>query len=407
MNVNLAIFLLLASQAIWAVARADDALPNYVKNVYAEVESKVVQLTVSGKRDGSEVKGSLGIGCVFQTPTGVRIITAKHVVGSDAQFDVVPGNVSERQREISIRVPTAFGQAAVNQSAHSVREHPSMDIAEVVPPGAERATGLYVSMEPIASNDRVVVITWPQDHERPIPTEAIVLPREGKDGAHVRLKKEFFEGDSGSPVFNEHGALVAVIVTKSTSSKSGSSTLALPLSEFKDWLMSAGYIQADDEAARKEKERLAEMFRQVIAKIHESQNAKREAVFPAFEEYRQNPSQETWDKVIYSIKQSLEPIEEGIRLSREYDAQIAPIGKEASAELQYVRSNFVDRSYSGQFSEVRQTWNGFAFENQRILKTERRPDPREAEMIEMGLHQKYAQLAHQLEAISDRLMALR
>ena len=380
---------------------------NSIDNVYKQVESKIVQLTVVGRLDGQDLKTRKGVGCAYQTATGIRIITAKHVVGEDVEFDQVDGSQTERERDIRISVPTPFGAGPVAVLAHAIRVHTSMDVADVFPPAAEAAAGLYISMQPLKSNDRVIVISWPPDHERPVPTEALIMPHEAKDGPLVRLSKEFFEGDSGSPVVDSRGALVAIILTKTKSDQSNSTTLALPLAEVKDWL-SPGYTDIDSEAAQQQKRQLSSRLKSVIGKMRAAQTAHDEVVLPAVNRYEANPSRENWDAVLYAARQSLVPVEEGIRLSRQYDAQLTSMGQEVIAELATIRSDVIGRSYTTEITGVRDVWDGSTPDKREIQGQQQRlPSMEEATRWEEDLEQGYGRLADLLATLNTELSTCR
>jgi hypothetical protein len=282
-----------------------------------------------------------------------------------------------------------------------------MDVAEVFVLGAEQSRGLFVSTQPIQSNDRLIVLTWPKERARSIATEVRVLPREADDGPLVRLDKEFIEGDSGSPVLDYRGALVAVVVNRSRVGQTHGTSLAMPLAEFKDWL-SPGFTEMESDSAVQKKRELAAMFNSVTAKMRESQIWNDETVFPAIRAYKSQQTEGNWAAVLDAVRKSLEPIEEGVRLSIQYDAQIAPAAENVTVELANTRSQVVDRQYTRTFSDVRAVWNGRSIEKKEILRQENRlPSVDEVSKWEADLKRSYAQLAGLLAKVSQQLLAQR
>ena len=374
-----------------------------VSNVYRNAEPAVVQLLVTGKRDGNDIiPPSVGVACAFQTTAGVRLLTARHVVGADEQFDLSPGSVNKRQRDIAVRVKTTLGYPSnPQQTEHTIRAHPSMDVAEVFVRGADSATGLQVSTKALQENQRLIAVTWSKGTDRAIPTEVRVMPRLSDDGPLVRLAHRFVEGDSGSPVLDFNGALVAVILIQS-----GAQTLALPVAEFKDWV-SPGVVPAESEEAARKRRKLAEMFDAVIAKMRESQIPNAEFVFPALERYKEQPTPARWAAVRDAVKRSLDPIEEGIKLSVQYDAQLDPLARNAGQVLVQTQTT-ADRTYSTTFTEVRSVWNGRFDEKQEILRLQDRlPTLEEISNWELHLKEDYRRLADLLSDISRQLVAQR
>jgi len=391
--------------SVATVALADTATPDDIQNVYRLAEPAIVQLTVSGKRDGADVKGRDGVACAFHTASGVRLMTAKHVVGSDEEYDLAPGRLDLRQRNISVRVETRFGLGTSDQTVHTIRAHPSMDVAEVFALGEESSKGLFVSTKSIQSNERLIVLTWPKGRQRPIPTEVRVLPREADDGALVRLDKEFIQGDSGSPVLDYRGALVAVVVSRSHIGQSSGTALAIPVAEFKDWL-SPGYTEVEGDAAIQKRRELAKMFEAIIVKMRESQIANDETVFPAIKAYKVEQTQAKWNAVLDAVRMSLESIEDGVRLSIQYDAQIVPAAQGVSDAVATTRSQIVDRPYTRTFTDAREVWNGRFLEKKEILRQQNRlPTVDEVSIWESDLKKSYLQLSVLIEKVGQQLVA--
>jgi len=182
--------------------------------------------------------------------------------------------------------------------------------------------------------------------------------------------------------------------------------LALPVAEFKDWV-SPGVVPAESEEAARKRRKLAEMFDAVIAKMRESQIPNAEFVFPALERYKEQPTPARWAAVRDAVKRSLDPIEEGIKLSVQYDAQLDPLARNAGQVLVQTQTT-ADRTYSTTFTEVRSVWNGRFDEKQEILRLQDRlPTLEEISNWELHLKEDYRRLADLLSDISRQLVAQR
>ena len=228
----------------WAVAallivsvaniNAQSVAPEKFRDIYKRAEPCVVQMLVTGVKDGRDAPARTGTGFIVRTTGGARVITAGHVVGTDSDFDLTPGTITLRQRDISLRVGSTFGTTSVGPF-HAARVHPEFDIAQVYLDKGPSDCLLLSNRRPIL-DDEVIVLSWSAGAPGPQPRRARVLPGDPGDGVLFRLDAPFQEGESGSPILDEFGNVTGVLITKNVGFSA-----ALPIAALPNWIPDATY----------------------------------------------------------------------------------------------------------------------------------------------------------------------
>ena len=201
--------------AIWSLAltvllATETLTPEQAKQIFDLTERAVVQLQVEGRLDGNEKNTAYGTGFAVQTSSGWRIITARHVVGQEKEWDVVDGRPD---RDIYIRFLTDFGPMKL-EPLYLAASNPTYDVAQIfVRPGTR---SIPLSDTPVRSGERVVVVSWKYDRNARRQTPAIWRTAKVLDSERVlmRLEGDFRQSESGSPVLNGKGEVVGVLVER-------------------------------------------------------------------------------------------------------------------------------------------------------------------------------------------------
>jgi hypothetical protein len=212
------------------------------KRIYEVGNGALVRLLVTGKLNGGGSFSETGTGFYFQTssPLG-RILTARHVVGVDSQFDKSGDGKIDRRIQLTI-MSAAAGPVSVDWLLREAmgHENPSKDIAQVFTNAAGPKDKFRLSARLPKVGDRVWTLSWP-DSERAVqpPIDAVVGAITSEDGLLLRLNRQsgaFVKSESGSPVFDDQGAVIAVLVVRTVGASPQPIGFALPVGEFSSFL---------------------------------------------------------------------------------------------------------------------------------------------------------------------------
>ncbi|MBY5363697.1 hypothetical protein HFO97_27905 [Rhizobium leguminosarum] len=144
----------------------------------------------------------------------------------------------------------------------------------------------------------------------------------------------------------------------------------------------------------------------VIEKIKATQISNDEFVLPSLQKYIDEPSTENWMVVTDAVEESLKDIQEGIRLSIEYDSELQQVAAPGIALVSATQSQIVDRRFQRQFSEVRSEWNG-RFNEKKVIMTYRDAPPtiEQAKAWQKDLVGYYKNLNNILDSLNEKLVA--
>jgi len=218
---------------------AQSLSPTKLRGIVEHAEPCIVQLSVVGTKDGRDVAMQRGTGFVIRTNADAKIVTARHVVGFDEEFDLVPGAVTLRKRDIALRVVNTYGSAAVGPY-HAARASREVDVALVYVDNGPKDCLTLSRVRPVF-DDELVVMTWPSGDSRPSNVRVRVLRSVADDGDLVRLDHEFHESQSGSPVLDANGNVVAVLLVRNHAPGAEGYSAALPVTVFQNWIPDAVY----------------------------------------------------------------------------------------------------------------------------------------------------------------------
>lgn len=197
-------------------------------SLLAAHRSAVVQLQVQGKVNNAATSED-GAGFLISTSQGPRIITAGHVVGPDDRWDSID------DRLIYYRV-AEFGSSLILDPVTDAKDdQPQIDMAEVYLDPFQAST-LQFSSSAVTQGEPLTVINW---RGWGLPTarataQAAQVVR--VDGDRILLSGSYIRSDSGSPVLNGDGQLVAMLVEASSLPDSTTQGLAIPVSKMMPFL---------------------------------------------------------------------------------------------------------------------------------------------------------------------------
>jgi hypothetical protein len=151
-----------------------------------------------------------------------------------------------------------------------------------------------------------------------------------------------------------------------------------------------------------EAQKLQLLLERVLSDIRVSLIREDEMVFPAMETFLNNPSEETWNKVVWNTNESLKQIQAGIDNSYQYDAAIANSSEKARM-LVAEANRSANKQYFNQFRSVREVWNGRAFIKQQFQEGKRIPTTQQVREWLSDLKSIYAKLDHELTFVIAEL----
>jgi hypothetical protein len=229
--------------ALGATARvvAADALD--ADRVLSDARGKVVHLMVRGQKAPGEIFDPPihGSGVVIRTSSAdlskrFRILTAGHVVKDDkswARLGIRP------DRDVFVTTEEGIGAVELRPIT-GVIVNGRMDIAQVV---AGPLTRYSAELRPtsLIKGQQYVVVSWGLDARQRVAEQATaklatIIGPDQTDPALVRLSANLVQTESGSPILDNDGAVVAIVVMREEVGSNSSSALALPVSQARDWI---------------------------------------------------------------------------------------------------------------------------------------------------------------------------
>ena len=204
---------------------------------------KVVHLRVAGQQAPGETftPPIHGTGVVIRTTSNdpekrFRILTAGHVVKADSAWARVGMG-----RDRDIYITTLGGPGNFEQRAwRGVSVNTQDDIAQVVATPLTQYSAELRST-PLVKDQEYVVVSWGLDAQQDIPDLATaqivkILGPDPSDARLVRLQASLVPSESGSPVLDKDGAVVAIVLMREVIGGQSSVALALPISQVLGWV---------------------------------------------------------------------------------------------------------------------------------------------------------------------------
>jgi hypothetical protein len=220
--------LFLANIATLAATVAQTDIPTSLLTAY---RTAVVQLEVQGKVNNVAAAED-GTGFLISTSQGPRIITAGHVVGPDDRWDSI------EDRLIYYRIAQFGSSLTLDPVTDAKEDLPQIDMAEVYLDPFQASTFQVVSQVP-TQGEALTVINW-RGWGRPTAratAQAAQVVRVDND--RLVLSGSYIRSDSGSPVLNSDGRLVAMLVEAASLPNSTTQGLAIPISKMMPFLSEA------------------------------------------------------------------------------------------------------------------------------------------------------------------------
>ncbi len=225
---RLLLTVLVCTIAHCVVAQSD---PNNLDKIWSTAGRTVVKITVTGTNsEGVRIQPRYGTGIIVKP--GV-ILTARHVVGKDADWKRDGGGNLLRVVEVSV-LNDNFRETSIGSAG--VRLIPELDVAVLTVNGEGYRTTDVASRRP-GRFDQVVVLPWPPGKPQPrLRLVQLTTTDRADDGDVLTIYFTVVEGYSGTPVLNLAGELVGIV----TNQKEADTSLAQPADLFKTYLP-AGY----------------------------------------------------------------------------------------------------------------------------------------------------------------------
>ncbi|WP_315825590.1 MULTISPECIES: serine protease [unclassified Bradyrhizobium] len=223
------------------------AWPNQVSaidagQVLTKMEGKIVHLRVAGQEAPGEtfVQPIHGSGVIVKTGASdpklkFRILTAGHVVKSDASWAPLGSRVNR-----DVYIIAEYGPGSIEfRPVTGVLVNGQSDIAQVVT-GPTTALAADLNPTPLISGNKYVVVSWGMSGDRVAESAGAkvvrVMGADDVDPELVQLEGELVPTESGSPVLDETGAVVAIVVMREVTGGISNKALALPIQKFIEWI---------------------------------------------------------------------------------------------------------------------------------------------------------------------------
>lgn len=228
------LFMCAAGSALAQSIDADRAL--------VQASGKVVHLMVTGKSAPfqSFPQPIHGSGIVIRTNSPdaskrFRILTAGHVVMPDSAWAPLGSRVN---RDVYVIADMGVGSVEF-RPVTGVRVSGDRDIAEVV---ANPSTSLAAEIKAIqlTAGQQYAVVSWGLDGttvaEHPSVKLVKVLGPDDGDPHLVKLQGNLVPTESGSPMLDDSGAVVAIVVQREVTGANSNVAFALPIAQVADWV---------------------------------------------------------------------------------------------------------------------------------------------------------------------------
>jgi Trypsin-like peptidase domain len=216
--------------------------PIDVNQVLLQARGKVVHLMVKGTEAPGEnfAQPIHGSGVIIRTSSPdpakrFRILTAGHVVKADSAWAPVGARANR-----DVYVIAEYGPGTVEfRPVTGVIVNEPRDMAQVV---ANPNTLLFADVKdvPLTLGEQYVVVSWGLDG--PVPAENAsaklvkMLGPDTTDPDLIRLEGELVPTESGSPVLDGTGTVVAIVLLREITGSNSNIALALPVGKIADWI---------------------------------------------------------------------------------------------------------------------------------------------------------------------------
>lgn len=210
--ISFALFLLACSKAC-----AQSEPKANAQGLLDRIRSAVVKIRVVGYVQGKQTTES-GTGFVIQTTKGLRVVTAGHVIGRNDKWDDVT------TRLIYIKW-AAYGSAIEPEPVIEAEVQDSPDLAQVYLDPFPISPLSFARPVPLASSNTLYVVSWPRSERKAQIQDAIAI----SEADRLVLSGDYDPSDSGSPVLNSQGELVAMLIERSKLNDGSTRGLALPI----------------------------------------------------------------------------------------------------------------------------------------------------------------------------------
>lgn len=199
------------------------------------LRSTIYRLKVDGVNPlGGSWAGSNGVAVLFYNPEAGanQLLTARHVVGKQDEFKEI-GDDPRPDRKIKIYFLGDHGGEQIQRIYHLDSPHQIHDVTKIYISARKREAAI-LSDKKIKIGQKLHLFTWISDEYEPkYHGEVSVIHGDpGVDGDRIRLDVQSFRGQSGSPLFDDKGELVAILNAKYDPRNQRSYSLAVPASEF-------------------------------------------------------------------------------------------------------------------------------------------------------------------------------
>lgn len=180
----------------------------------------VVQLRVFGKVENKDTQ-EYGTGFLIRTAEGPRIITAGHVVGPDSKWD------SLKERCIYYRL-AQFGSSMSFDCVLDANVRTNIDLAEVYLDPFPATTLMFTATPPAKGATLYVASwrSWGQPGSRAVAQAVQLLDLQDNQ---MILSGNYEGSDSGSPVVDQQGVVVGLLIQASNQPGGGTRGVALSL----------------------------------------------------------------------------------------------------------------------------------------------------------------------------------
>jgi hypothetical protein len=212
------------------------------EQVLAKMQGKIVHLRVAGQEAPGEtfVQPIHGSGVIVKTGASdprlkFRILTAGHVVKSDASWAPLGSRVNR-----DVYIIAEYGPGSVEfRPVTGVLVNGQNDIAQVVT-GPTTTLAADLNPTPLISGNKYVVVSWGMSGDRVAESAGAkvvkVIGSDDVDPELVQLEGELVPTESGSPVLDETGAVVAIVVMREVTGGVSKKALALPIQKLTEWV---------------------------------------------------------------------------------------------------------------------------------------------------------------------------
>jgi hypothetical protein len=180
--------------------------------------SAIVRVRVVGKIDGN-ITTEIGTGFLITSKDGPRVITAGHVVGPDSKWDDVP------PRDIFIKQMGLGSSIEVDPLTDATVER-DVDIAQIPMQPYNPAT-LTIAATQIGSGSKLDVGSWAKADR--IAKFQVVDLLSFRDPDRLHLSGNYEPSHSGSPVIDNLGHVVGMVVERVETIDSPQRTIGLAL----------------------------------------------------------------------------------------------------------------------------------------------------------------------------------